>query len=84
MVVRSVNLIQSSLFFLTDVDDFSEVFTFDSRENNRMCSSVPIKDNDIIEAPTEMFSVTLNSSDPYVVINRGIALVSIVDDDCKF
>ena len=57
---------------------------FDNRENNRTCIRIPFKDDEIIKTPTAAFSVALTSSDPNMVITRGISVVSIVDDDCKF
>lgn len=57
--------------------------TIASLNDSVICVSIPIKNDLFIEAPLETFSVMLNSNDPNVVIDHGVASISIEDDDCK-
>ena len=47
-----------------------------------MCSTLQLENDDILEPAVETFHITINSSDPAVVISTafGSAIVSITED----
>ena len=65
-----------------DQEDYQAVsleLTFSERVN-QSCVRIPIQNDDRVEDPEE-FTVTLNSTDPDVIIPAPPSTVTIVDDD---
>ena len=77
---------QSNTTFLSTAADFGElnppaVFTFTSSQSVD-CTQITIVNDNIVEAD-EFFSVSLDSTNPQVVIGLSTASVFIADDDGK-
>ena len=70
---------------ITESTDFSSTqlpLIFDSAElQQRQCVQIPIEDDQIYENQ-ETFLVTLDSSNPDVIITLGNSTVTILDNDC--
>lgn len=64
--------------------DTTETITlqFSSPNITRLCTSLSVVNDTTVEDLEEQFSLTLNSSDPAVIISSGVAFATITDDDC--
>lgn len=55
---------------------------FSSPNDTRLCISLSVVSDAAVEDSEEQFSLTLDSSDPAVIISGGVASATITDDDC--
>lgn len=81
-MLRCSNVLHSGRDFISVVN-MEFVFLPDSVDNQSRCGDITTEADDILEN-TENFQVILNTSDTAVTVNPRNALISILDDDCKW
>jgi hypothetical protein len=67
-----------------DYTSISEVVTFSvgSQAGAMRCVDIPIEDDDALEG-TETFTLTLTTSDPYVMLGNNMTTITIIDNEGK-